>query len=205
MARALRIDSPGLTYHAWANGVDGRSIFKTPVEKDFMLTLLRDEVDLSNWTCLSYVVMTTHYHLVVHLNESTLSSGFQRLNTRFAQWFNKENGRRGHVFESRFNCNIVDSHFGHLEVCRYVALNPVKAQMCRSPEHYAWSGYGAIVGDALPDDIVDIDAARALAGSRPAFRKFVDEPDVRIRRGQALARPQNAGRPPSVSIRRRAA
>jgi putative transposase len=190
MARAPRIDVPGLTYHAWANGVDGRAIFKTPIEKNFMVELLRYEVDVSNWTCLSYVVMTTHYHLVLRLNERTLSSGFQRLNARFAQWFNKENERRGHVFESRFNCKIIESRFGELEVCRYVAMNPVKAQMCQFPEQYPWSGYGAIVGDALPDDVIDIDAARALAGSRGAFRKFVDEPDVRVRRGQARARPR---------------
>lgn len=190
MARALRIDLPDFTYHAWANGVDGRPIFRTPVEKNYMHELLRDEVELSNWTCLSYVVMTTHYHLVLRLNESTLSSGFQRLNCRFAQWFNKHNERRGHVFESRFNCKIIDSRFGELEVCRYVALNPVKANMCRLPEQYPWSGFGAIVGDAPADDIVDIDAARALAGSRNAFRRYVDEPDLRVRRGQARARPR---------------
>jgi hypothetical protein len=66
--------------------------------------------------------------------------------------------------------------------------------MCRLPEHYPWSGYGAIVGDAMPDDIVDIAAVRGLAGSRAAFRTYVDEPDPRVRRGQALARPQTARR-----------
>jgi hypothetical protein len=138
--------------------------------------------------------MTTHYHVVLRLNEGTLSSGFQRLNVRFAQWFNRENRRRGHVFESRFGCRIVDSLHDQLEVCRYVALNPIRARMCNRPEDYAWSGYGAVIGHALPDDIIDIDEARALAGSRVAFRKFVEESDLRIRRGQARARPRVAAR-----------
>lgn len=190
MARQRRIEIVDFTYHVWTHGIDELPIFKTTVEKDRMLTYLREEVEFSNWTCLSYVVMTTHYHLVLRLNEETLSSGLKRLNGRFAQWFNRERGRRGHVFESRFGCRIVESAHDQLDVCRYVALNPTRAQMCRLPEHYAWSGYGAIIGHALPDDIVDIKAARALAGSRVAFKKFVEEPDPRVRRGQARARPR---------------
>ncbi|HEY2328020.1 MAG TPA: transposase [Gaiellaceae bacterium] len=190
MARSLRLDLAGLTYHVWAHGIDGLALFKTPVEKDKMVELLRDEVGFSDWTCLSYVVMTTHYHVVLRLNDETLSSGFQRLNVRFAQWFNKENRRRGHVFESRFGCRIVDAEHDQLEVCRYVALNPTRARMCEIPEDYAWSGYGSIVGHALPDDIVDVDEARALAGSRAAFRRFVEESDLRTRWGQVRGRPR---------------
>ncbi|HKU58018.1 MAG TPA: transposase [Gaiellaceae bacterium] len=194
MARQPRIAIAGLTYHVWVHGIDELPIFKTTFEKDRMLTFLREEVELSNWTCLSYVVMTTHYHVVLRLNEETLSSGFQRLNARFAQWFNREYGRRGHVFESRYGCRIVDSQHDQLEVCRYVALNPTRAQMCRLPEHYGWSGYGAIVGHALPDDVVDINAARTLAGSRLAFKRFVEEVDPRVRWGQARARPRTTRR-----------
>jgi REP-associated tyrosine transposase len=192
MARAPRIDLPGLTYHVWAHGTAGLPIFRTSVERDFLVRLLEDEVRLSDWACLSYVVMTTHYHVVVLLRKSSLSSGFQRVNSRFAQWFNWSNARRGHVFEARFGARIVDSPADQLEVCRYVALNPTRAQMCRLPEEYPWSSYGSIVGHAPPDRVVDMAAIRELAGSRAAFRRFVEELDPRVRRGQAGARPRRS-------------
>jgi REP-associated tyrosine transposase len=204
MPRSLRIEAVGLTYHVWASGIAGLQLFRGATERDIALRLLREEVELSRWTCLEYVVMTTHYHLVLRLNKPTLSSGLQRFNTRFAQWFNQANGRRGHVFSGRFGMRIVESTADELEVARYVALNPSRAQMCRLPEHYPWCAYGAIIGLYPPDPIVDVNAALApIGGSRRAYRAFVEEFDPRVRRaqlessatgrrGQTRARPQMA-------------
>jgi len=190
MPRQLRIEIPDLAYHVWANGVAGLSLFRSPQDKDVVLRFLQEEVAISGWTCFEYVLMTTHYHLVLKLTKPTLSSGFQRLHTRYAQYYNKRNGRRGHVFDGRFHAKIIESPADQLEVARYVALNPTRAQMCRLPEHYPWSAYGSLIGLYPPDPIVDVNAALApVGGSRAAYRKFVEELDPRVRRGQTRARP----------------
>ncbi len=155
------------------------------------MKLLTEEVAISEWICVEYVVMTTHYHAVVYLTKPTLSTGFQRLNARYAQYYNKVYGRRGHVFEGRFTDKIIESDPHRLEVARYVALNPTRAQMCRLPEHYPWSAYGSIVGEYPADPVVDIKAAlEPFGGSRAAYRKYVEEVDPRVRRGQTRARPR---------------
>jgi REP element-mobilizing transposase RayT len=191
MARALRIDLEGLTYHVWANGVNSLPVFRTPDNRDYALQLLRDEVEVSGWCCLAYVVMTTHYHVLLRLQKPTLSSGFKRFNMRYAQYYNKQNRRRGHVFDGRFQSKIVEGVFGELETARYLAQNPTRANICEGEAEYPWSSYGALVGDFTPDRIVDVAAALApLGGTTRAYRKYVEEPDVRRRWGQVWARPR---------------
>lgn len=190
MARSLRIDEAGLTYHVWIHGVADVPIFKAPDVKDAMLRFLREETLFSSWVVLTYVVMTTHHHVVVRLKKPTLSSGFKRLHVRFAQHYNKLHSRRGSVFDSRFGSRIITDKFDLLETIRYVDRNPVKAQMCNDPAEWQWSPHGAIVGLAPRDRIVDERAAlAAFGGSREAYRAYVLEPDRRERWGQVGVRP----------------
>ncbi|HEV2593518.1 MAG TPA: transposase [Gaiellaceae bacterium] len=190
MARKLRIDEPGLSYHVWINGVAGLPIFRDVDDKNRMVDLLREEVRFSEWRCFEYAVMTTHYHAFIRLRKPTLSSGFQRLNVRYARYFNDKYNKRGHVFDARFHSKIAEGRFAQLETIRYVALNPVKANICEVADQYPWCGYGAAIGRYADDDVVDVRALIALFGSRAAYRRYVEEPDERVRWGQARARPR---------------
>lgn len=144
---------------------------------------------LSKWICLGYVFMSTHYHLLLRLSESTLSSGFQRLNLRYARYVNRRHKLRGHVFDGPFEYKIVEGRFNELEVSRYVCLNPVRANMCSAPEDYPWSSFGSLVGCYSPDGIVDPQAALApLGGSPAAYRRYVEEGDLRARWDQVRTR-----------------
>lgn len=196
MARSPRIALPGLTYHVWAHSVSGLTLFRDAADKDVALRLLGDEVKLSEWTCLAYVIMSTHYHLLLRTEKDTLSSGFLRFNLRYARHYNQRYQLRGHVFERRFESRVVEGPGDELETARYIALNPTRANMCRLPEEYGWSSYGATIGLFPRDDIVDLEAAlAAVGGSRAAYRRFVEEVDPRVRRGQVRTRPRGNGAP----------
>jgi hypothetical protein len=200
MARPLRVNLPGLTYHVWANAISGARLYRDAHDKDVALRMLREEVRLSNWTCLMYVFMSTHYHLLLRLRDATLSSGFLRFNLRYARYYNDRYETRGHVFDGRFEHRIVEGRDGELEVARYLALNPVQANMCRRPEDYPWSAYGSIIGRYPNDPVVDLKAALApVGGSRRAYRSYVEETDARKRWAQVRPRPQKA---PSLATRR---
>jgi REP element-mobilizing transposase RayT len=190
VARKARITFPNLTYHVWANATAGSLLFRDDDDKNVAIELLREEVALSGWSCLAYVLMTTHYHVLLQPVNPTLSSGFGRLNLRYAQYFNKHYDLGGHVFARRFDSKVVEGEAGQLEVMRYIARNPTKARMCDKPEDYAWSSFGSMLGVFPPDGIADIEAALApLNGSPEALRTYVAEDDPRVRRGQVLACP----------------
>ena len=169
----------------WANAISGSPLFRDEFDKNAALSMLRDEVELSGWRCLAYVLMSTHYHVLLRPTKDTLSSGFLRFNLRYAQHFNKRHGLRGHVFARRFESKVVEGAFGQLEVSRYLALNPTKAKMCKRPQDYPWSSFGATIGLRHADGIVDLEAALApVKGSCAAYRAFVAEGDPRVRWGQ---------------------
>lgn len=189
VGRNPRINLADLTYHVWANGVSGTRLFRDDHDRDIARQFLAEEVQLSKWICLAYVFMSTHYHLLLRLNESTLSSGFQRLNLRYARHANKRHKLRGHVFDAPFEYKIVEGRFGELEVSRYLCLNPVRANMCSAPEDYPWSSYGALIGCYGADGIVDPRAALApLGGSPTAYRRYVEQGDLRVRWDHARTR-----------------
>lgn len=187
MPRNPRNAPVGRTFHVWANGVANTFIFRDALDREVMLRLLREETKLSNWTCLAYVVMSSHYHLLLRLTEPTLSSGFQRLNLRYAIHHNKRYEQRGHCFDQRFQSTLVDdTPEDELEVARYIALNPTRAGLCRAPEDWAWSSYGATVGLYPAGRIIDLDAALApVGGSASAYRAFVEASDPRLRQATA--------------------
>jgi hypothetical protein len=85
----------------------------------------------------------------------------------------------GHVLQGRPNIRLIDHETYALEVLRYVVLNPVRAQMVRRPEDYAWSSHRAVLGLApgprwlaVDDVLVQFGSERDIA--RAAYREFID-------------------------------
>jgi hypothetical protein len=102
----------------------------------------------------------------------------QHLCGTYAQWFNWKYGRRGHLFGRRFgSVHIVkDSHL--LEAHRYVALNPVRAGLCRGPESWRWGSFRALAGLEVAPPFLDAKAVLELFALRRSlaqrsFGRFV--------------------------------
>ncbi len=70
-----------------------------------------------------------------------------RLNSMYAQHFNRTHGRVGHVFQDRYKAILVEKDAYLLELARYVVLNPVRAGITEDPADWPWSSYGATCGD----------------------------------------------------------
>jgi REP-associated tyrosine transposase len=188
-----RIENVGSIYHVNGNAVDGTRLFVDEVDRLSFLSLLEREAALSDWCVLAYTLMTTHYHMLFRLENTTLSSGFRRLNSMYARRYNLRHDRRGALWQRRFHDSIIEVE-GHLfETIRYIALNPPRANMCRKPEDWAWSSYGSAVGLHPPDPLVDEHELLGLFGtrrqaSREWLRRYVEEADLRERRRQTMVR-----------------
>ena len=183
-----RIEVAGGLYHVNGKAVHGAGLFRDDVDRLVFLDRLRDQARLSEWTVLSYSLMTTHYHLLLKLHKPTLSSGFRRLNSLYAKDYNRRHARRGALWQRRFYDSLIESDEHLLEAIRYIARNATRANAVNRPEEWPWCSYGSALGLLPKDPIVDEDELLALFGARPdtaraQLRAFVEEPDPRRRRG----------------------
>jgi REP element-mobilizing transposase RayT len=70
-------------------------------------------------------------------------SGFMKLlKQRFTQWFNREHGRKGTLWEERFKSVLVEGAGAALAtMAAYIDLNSVRANLGDDPKSYRWCGY----------------------------------------------------------------
>lgn len=133
MARSLRIEYEGALYHITSRGNARANIFLANEDRHQFLDVLSSVVSRHDWICHAYCLMPNHYHLLIETPSPNLSRGMQLLNGIYTQKFNRQNKRCGHVFQGRFKAILVEKESHLLELARYVVLNPVRANMVRTP------------------------------------------------------------------------
>ena len=150
MARALRLLAGETVYHVIAKATGTDRLYVSATDYRHFLRLLERVVLGFRWRCFTYCLIGTHYHLMVETPEPSLARGMHRLNGMYAQAFNRRHERSGHLFGDRYYSGLVDGEAHALELERYIALNPVRAGLSRSPAQWPWSSYAATIGNATP-------------------------------------------------------
>jgi REP element-mobilizing transposase RayT len=157
MARPLRIEIPGAVYHITSRGNEKRRIFLEDGDREDFLNLLRHVNKRYHWICHAYCLMDNHYHLLIETPEGNLSIGMRQLNGVYTQLFNRRHKRIGHLFQGRFKAILIQKDTHLLEACRYVVLNPVRAEKVENPEKWKWSSYLATLGGIKPPPCLTTD------------------------------------------------
>jgi putative transposase len=178
MARPLRIEFAGATYHVTSRGNEQRNSLYGDDDRRAFLIFLGDAARRFGWSVAAWVLMTNHFHLVLQTPEPNLSKGMQWLNGTYAAWFNRRHNRSGHLFQGRFKAFLIEKERYYTEVTRYVVLNPVRAKLVNHPAEYQWSSYRASAGIEGPHPWLDIAATLEPFGgigevARLAYRQFV--------------------------------
>ena len=148
MARPLRLELSGGLYHVTSRGDRREDIYMDDADRQRWLDILGEVCLRHNWLCHAYCLMDNHYHIVIETVDGNLSAGMRQLNGVYTQWHNRTHGRVGHVFQGRFKAIIVQRQAYLLELARYVVLNPVRANICQTPDQWRWSSYLAMIGQA---------------------------------------------------------
>jgi REP element-mobilizing transposase RayT len=180
MARPLRIEFAGALYHVTSRGNRKQLIFPTSKDGESFLEVLAGVVERYGWLCHAYCLMHNHYHLLIETPEPNLSQGMRQLNGVFTQKYNRRHDLAGHVFQGRYKAIVVEKDSHLLEVCRYVALNPVRAAMVKRPEQWRWSSYREMVGENGTSPFLTSDWLLSRFGERRqdaqnAYRTFVED------------------------------
>ena len=149
---------PGLVRHVMARGNGRMSIFLDDTDYRQFVHLLGDVVEDLEIQCWNYCVMPNHFHATLCPTLPNLSEALRRINGRYAQWWNRRHARVGHVFQGRFKDQIVQREGYLAALCRYVALNPVRAGLVERPGDWEWSSYAATAGQCPSPSFLAVDS-----------------------------------------------
>ncbi len=112
------------------------------------MALLRSQLEFWQRAGLDAVIEEWRQKQIARM--FSLSEFVKCVKLRFTRWYNRNTGRRGPLWESRFTSVIVEEEERALRtMAAYIDLNPVRAGMVQDPADYRWSGYAeAMAGKA---------------------------------------------------------
>lgn len=139
MARQERRKSENELYHVVLRGVNQQQIFYCDEDDDKFIDILNECRVISGFGIYAYCLMGNHAHILIHAKDEPLDRVMQRIETRYAVWFNQKYDRSGHLFQDRFKSKAVNNDEYFMTALRYILNNPVKAGFCTSPEQYKYS------------------------------------------------------------------
>jgi REP element-mobilizing transposase RayT len=167
MARPLRLEFPGATYHVTSRGDRREAIYRDDADRSVQLQIITAALARFDARVLAYCLMGNHYHLVLHTRQANLSRLMRQINGVYTQAFNRRHGLVGHLFQGRFKAILVDRDAYLMSLCRYVERNPVAAGLVWAPGEWAWSSYRAHAGLAEVPPWLDTQALHAQLLGRP--------------------------------------
>ena len=96
----------------------------------------------------AWVLMPNHVHLILVPHDGdALRRALAPVHRYYAGHVHLRQQRSGHFWQGRFGCVAMDDH--HLGAAlRYVALNPVRARLCKRAADWPWSSIHAHLGRA---------------------------------------------------------
>jgi len=134
----------GACYHIIARGNDRQGIFKSSIDYEKYLSLLKHYKRKFKFRIFSYCLMPNHIHLVVDLeNVKNLSTTMSSMQRAYTGYFNTTHKRVGHLWQGRFKSRIILKDRYLIDCINYIELNPVRAGIVKAPHEYAWSSYAA--------------------------------------------------------------
>jgi len=166
MSRPVRIEFPGAHYHVTSKGTHDRSVFIDGEDRSVFLNVLDTVVSRFEWLLHTYVLMESHYHLVLECPQANLSKGMRQLNGVYTQHFNRRHEQDGSLFQGRFKSVLFEAENYLLPLCRYVVLNPVRSSVSSSAQTYRWSSHRAMGGAIKPPRYLHTDAVLSNFGKR---------------------------------------
>jgi len=179
VSRHNRGPVPAGVYHVWRRTAGPVLMFRDDIDRTYFCNRLRVVIERFGWTVVAFVLMPTHFHLILEVDDDVLQPGMHALFGPYAQTFNRRHGRSGHLRAAPYKLRSILDEPDLMSTGRYVARNPVEDKLCMSASEWYWSSYLGSAGLDTPFAFVDdtILLASYHADRRRAMRElrmFVD-------------------------------
>lgn len=180
MPRTARIDIPNLLQHVTVRGIEKREIFNADDDRQDFVTRLSLLLQKTETECLSWALLSNHFHLLLRVKDVPLSKIMRSLLTGYAVTFNLRHNRSGHLFQNRYKSLVCDEEDYLLELVRYIHLNPLRAGVVSTLDEldvYRWCGHSVLMakselaGQATTEVLSRF--GRSVASARKAYHSFI--------------------------------
>jgi len=144
MPRRSRVHLDGVPLHIVQRGHNRQRCFFADGDYHCYLRWLGEALAQCDCSLHAYVLMTNHVHLLLTPRKAELVPNLLiSMGRRYVQYVNRRYGRTGTLWDSRYKSSLVHADAYLLACQRYIELNPVRAGIAETPEHYRWTSYHA--------------------------------------------------------------
>jgi len=117
--------------------------------------------------------MQNHVHFIAIPHEKySLAKTFNSAHMRYAQYFNKQLKRRGHLWQGRFySCILDEPHL--ILAARYIERNPVRAGLVKNPWQWPWSSALTHISGKYDRVVESGDLLKTVCMSSEYWKKYI--------------------------------
>ena len=158
-----------------ARGIERRKIFRDDKDRASFLERLAVILEETQTQCYAWALIPNHFHLLLRIGQTPLSTVMRRLMTGYAVTFNIRHRRSGHLFQNRYKSVVCEEDPYLLELIRYIHLNPLRAKLVEDLkvlDKYPWTGHSAILGRRKNPLIPTLEKKVPSANKRIGFSQF---------------------------------
>lgn len=142
MPRKPRFFLPGMPVHIVQRGHSREPVFFEDNDYSTYLRRLKEGAERYKVDIHAYVLMTNHIHILATAGDTDgITRMMQYVGRHYVPYINYTYGSSGSIWEGRYKASLIHDEEYLLSCMRYIELNPVRADMVRSPAHYRWSSY----------------------------------------------------------------
>ncbi|MDF2472347.1 MAG: hypothetical protein K0R21_129 [Anaerocolumna sp.] len=149
-------------------------IFREEEDYRMFLKLLEKAQKQYTFFIISYCLMTNHVHLQIETSTFPIWDITKYLFCTYSHYFNRKYDEFGHLFQGRYNSEIIDDDAYYLETSRYIHLNPVKAHIVTKPIDYPWSSYSAYMGASKCSLVSEGKILEYFSKNSRSYKEFVE-------------------------------
>jgi putative transposase len=146
MGWKIRRRGENLYHHIYAWGNDRHPVFKKARHYKKYLGLLQTHSENYDIDIIAYALLEWHVHMFLYDKLNNISDFMMKLHGDYAQYYNTDTARVGHVFGERFNNKIVSANIYGKWLSRYIHRQALEAGLVKNPTDYPWSSYRVYIG-----------------------------------------------------------
>jgi putative transposase len=151
VARKIRVEFEGATYHVMCRGDRRENIFEDDADRMRFLETLAEVCQRTGWKIHAYVLMSNHYHWLLETPRPNLVVGMRWFQSCWTARYNRRHRKVGHLFQGRYKAMLVEAGgSGYFPaVADYIHLNPARAGLLDKRgglRTYRWSSLPSYLG-----------------------------------------------------------